>query len=681
LVIGAVVVLLWNGTPRMLDPTDMTWLTGDDPFAHVMGWEQFRASPLLQYPIAKNEGYGLERSSTVVYSDSIPAAALLLRPLSPILPHPFQYLGWWVVISLVLQGYWGARLVQLRSDRLSHAVLGAGFFMVAPVLLNRIGLHTALTTQWLILCALWLYFSSCEVQSRRWLGLLLLAISVHAYLFVMVAGIWAANLVKCRLARTLGWRHLWQVAVTLVIVAGWMHCLGYFMVSKGAAAGGGVTRFDLLNFIAGREWSWLAELHGNQELNAWDGYAYLGLGLLGLCAASVVVVIVRRARRGPATEAFRPAPPIVSWIPLTVVVCGFALYAASNKVLLNGREILSYPWPAVMGPIVATFRGAGRMIWPTYYVLVLAVLWLAIRSWRPRALTWIFTGCLAVQVVDFLGGARLMRAGVSGPELLKPLNDPIWTTIAARYHKLVSIPAFHGQPDRHTLGWFAARNGIGTNIGYFSRMNPPVQQRGAQRALDEMLGGAYDPDTAYYFPHLEIWNIAKLTASARDLAVIADGHHLLLPGGDPARTEKPPADVTMPPLGTWLSFGIDGVGGGYLLDGWSWREGWGTWSDAKTASFILPVPHGYRGKLQVSIRWLGHTAPNGEQKVHILFEQTEFQVWFRADAVQQEDNFEVVPTHDWIPVRVRIRKPIVASDGRALGLGLIAIRLSEPESR
>jgi hypothetical protein len=553
--------------------------------------------------------------------------------------------------------------------------------MVVPVVLNRIGMHTALTTQWMILCALWLYFSSRELQARRWLLLLLFAVSVHAYLFVMVAGLWAAHLAKCGLARALGWRQLGLIATTLVAVVAWMHCIGYFIVGTGAAAGGDMTRFDLVNFVVGTSWNTiLPTIYGNLEQNAWDGYAYLGTGLMGLLVAGVVVLIVRRALGMAPPEASRPV--VVSWIPLVVVACGFVMYAASNHVLFNGHQIFHYPWPWWLRTIAATFRGAGRMIWPTYYILVLAILWFAIRAWPPRVLGWILAGCLAVQVVDFREGARLMRVGVSGSgDLIKPLNDPIWTMIAARYHKLVSIPAFHGQPDRFTLGWFAARNGIATNIGYFSRMNPRVQEQGAQRALDEMLGGAYDPDTAYYFPYPEIWNIARLTASASDLAVIVDGHHLLLPGGAPAGTEKPPTDIIVPPLGTWLSFGIDGAASGYLLDGWSWHETWGTWSNAKTARLIVPIPRGHRGKLQVSLRWLGHTAPRGKQQIHILFEQTEFQVWFNADAVQQEDSFEVVPTHDWISVRVRIRQPIVASDGRALGLGLMAIRLSEPEAR
>jgi hypothetical protein len=695
LAIAAVVIVLWNGNPRMLDPSDATWINGDDPLAHVMGWEQFRASPLVQYPITRNDGYGLERGSSLVYSDSIPVAALIVRPFSPLLPHPFQYLGWFAVLSVLLQGYWGARLIRLRSNRLSHAVLGAGFFMIAPTLLNRIGLHTSLTSQWLLLCALWLYFSSREPQARRWALLLLLTISIHAYLFIMIGAFWAANLVKCRMARTLGRRDLVHAALTMAGVVAWMHVIGYFVVGKGAAAGGGTTRFDLINFIAGMSWNTiLPVVYGNPEPNAWDGYAYLGTGLMAVLVASIVAAVARRLLRrrassvspvGPvaAVSAAEPGGHVkVSWAPLIAVAVFFFVFATSNTVLLNGHRLVHYPWPPFMRTVTETFRGGGRMIWPTYYVIVLAILWLAIRSWPPRAVAWVMAAGLAVNAYDFRGGAQLMRTGVTprgdqGP--IQPLRDPLWTTIAGRYRKIVSIPAFHGQPDRQTLSWFCAMHGIATNIGYFGRISADRQEKGAQRALDQLLHGTYDPDTVYSFPYAAMWNVAKRTASPHDLAVIADGHYLLLPGGNPGGTVSPGDSAVSPPLDTWLEFSGKGTAGGLLLEGWSWREDWGAWSDAKTASFLLPLPRGYRGKLRIALRWLGHARAGGKQKVHIWFDDKEFQVWFEYDLQHLDSTFDVIATRDFIPVRLRIRDPITESDGRRLAVGMIAARLSNPD--
>src|SRR6185503_3686040 len=128
---------------------------------------------------------------------------------------------------------------------------GSALFVTAPVLLNRIGLHTALTSQWLLLWALYLYVTSRDARSRSWLVLLLLAVSIHAYLFLMVAALWLAHLAACRLRRTLSRRDLALAAGTLAVLVGWMHVLGYFSVGGGAGSGGGISRMDLTSFVAG----------------------------------------------------------------------------------------------------------------------------------------------------------------------------------------------------------------------------------------------------------------------------------------------------------------------------------------------------------------------------------------------------------------------------------------------
>lgn len=171
-VIGAT-TFAWLGYARLLDPTELSWMWHPDPFTHVMGWEQFRNAPLLQYPITKNELYGLEWSSTVVFTDSIPLAALLLRPLSALLPVPFQYLGWWVLLSLVLQAYWALRLILLRTDRLAFAAIASVFFVTCPVLLERLALQTALGSHWLLLWALYLYAARRNAAPKAWTVLLL----------------------------------------------------------------------------------------------------------------------------------------------------------------------------------------------------------------------------------------------------------------------------------------------------------------------------------------------------------------------------------------------------------------------------------------------------------------------------------------------------------------------------
>lgn len=88
-VIGALAFFLLTGG-SILIPTNTQWLMGGDPASHWMGWQFFRYTPWLQWPIGANANYGMEIGSSVVFSDSVPIVAFLLKPFSSVLPAQFQ---------------------------------------------------------------------------------------------------------------------------------------------------------------------------------------------------------------------------------------------------------------------------------------------------------------------------------------------------------------------------------------------------------------------------------------------------------------------------------------------------------------------------------------------------------------------------------------------------------------
>ena len=67
------------------------------------------------WPPGLSPDYGLQFSSSIVFSDSVPLLAIPLKLLSPLLPAVFQYTGWWVLVCLVLH-VWGAFALRARSS-------------------------------------------------------------------------------------------------------------------------------------------------------------------------------------------------------------------------------------------------------------------------------------------------------------------------------------------------------------------------------------------------------------------------------------------------------------------------------------------------------------------------------------------------------------------------------------
>src|SRR6185312_11219417 len=69
-VVGGVAFFAIVG-PQVLDVTNMLWLAqGQDGYTHYLGWEFFRRSPWT-WPLGLNPDYGMQFSSSILFSDSI----------------------------------------------------------------------------------------------------------------------------------------------------------------------------------------------------------------------------------------------------------------------------------------------------------------------------------------------------------------------------------------------------------------------------------------------------------------------------------------------------------------------------------------------------------------------------------------------------------------------------------
>src|SRR5262249_38797262 len=111
----------------------------------------------------------------ISFTDSIPIVALMVRPLSPLLPQPFQYLGLYVCASFALLAYLGFKIFQrLCGGNVLWALLGGFLILLSPVATFRLFGHFALTSHWLILWALYQYFGddlrsiSASASSSSW---------------------------------------------------------------------------------------------------------------------------------------------------------------------------------------------------------------------------------------------------------------------------------------------------------------------------------------------------------------------------------------------------------------------------------------------------------------------------------------------------------------------------------
>ncbi len=121
----------------------------------VRQWQELFHQERYSFTSMANPDFGMIASSTVVYADAIPLLAIPLKYLRAILPEPMQYFGWWMLINLILQVYFAAKLLATKINNRVIVYIGALFFLISNSILveYKLGLM-GLGSHWMLLAAL-----------------------------------------------------------------------------------------------------------------------------------------------------------------------------------------------------------------------------------------------------------------------------------------------------------------------------------------------------------------------------------------------------------------------------------------------------------------------------------------------------------------------------------------------
>jgi hypothetical protein len=506
-----------------LNPTHLDWiLTHADGAQHVLGWLFFRHEP-WRFPLGSLPSFIYPVGTAVAFTDSMPWVAVIAKILSPLLPVDFQYIGPWLGLCFFLQGYFGAKIVQEFSPLTLIQVMGGTFFIFDPVLISRIG-HDSLSAHWLILVLIWLHLRSCpdiRVGNRLLkvaLGACIFSAGIHPYLATMVLALSLALLWKLRWADHLLLLHQlvgWGAAFGLVIVCVFA-MFGYIGTDTPLGAHGfGFYSADLLTLINPSGGSYLLPTFPTGQ---WEGYGYLGGGVLILSLVGVVV-IARHPR------SLRDQLKI-RWVPLGICCLLLAAYALSSKVTIAGKPILDldllyHPLVAVIEP----FRASGRFIWPLHYVLITGVIaiWVRQSEHSQPLFSLLLAGGIALQLMDAYASSLVIREYLEHfrKDVPKQLQVEEWKYAAGLYERMdLYPPQFWGGKDggcaapEYTenyvipLMYYAYRLSLSFNSGYAARLDGGKARRYCDDLDREIKAGEIQNNTIYvvHSAHVNIFN-------------------------------------------------------------------------------------------------------------------------------------------------------------------------------
>ena len=524
LVAGLLFALIVLG-PRPLNPRNVGWIPFD-PAYHYISWELFRQDPKIHWPVTYTDRLGYPAGESVALTDLNPLLAVVLKPLSPLLPEPMQYFGLEAVLACALQFFFALRIFRLILDRNPWGMLiASAFFLLSPPLTYRFWGHYSLSNHWLLLAALFLFLREQLApttslppqfaQNQRELGapaeslrrfviaaLALAAVSVgiNPYLAFQVVLVLTATVVSL----------LWQRRLTFLRAAGTMALLIAVCVAMAAAMGLVITggrgyasggyrdlSMNLLAPIDPRGWtSLIVPRFSSASTGQYEGYNYLGAGVLALALIVVIACLAQRRKLRMLD---------LRWVlPLAACCLLLTVMALSTRITMGSRTLLDLDPSQRFSPLLAPLRATGRLFWLPYYAILTAVLAASLLLFRRLWANLLLAAVLVVQVADTNPLRHWVYVTVNG-EHPSPLRSPIWSKLGSMHENLIVLPAWQcaanaspgGTEGYRVFGFLAVNQKMRINSYQSARYTQVAKDFHCDQSIAKLSQQPLSPDSVY----------------------------------------------------------------------------------------------------------------------------------------------------------------------------------------
>lgn len=492
---------------------DAWLLKGDlDLMQHYIGWGHYRNDPWM-FPFGLITSLSKPYAMSVVYTDSIPLMAVICKLLSPHLPETFQYFGLYGCISFALQGGLSMLLLTRVIRRRWLAVIASFFFILSFPVLQRMYYHTALASQWLILLSLvvWLYQKEDGKVLKKclaWSGIGFLCVAIHSYFLPMAGAILLFAVIEQIIVyrKTTG-KTAVAVRNGIIEIAGFcvaallnLWLLGAFY-GDASAIGGGIGTFEsnlntFYNPLGHGITGYALPIYNDFQ---YEGFAYLGLGMLMLTVSVLVGAIGLLLLKKPAQKLSEYIRIHHRQFLLAVLFLLFILLAAGPIYTFNAHRLVAIPLPGAIGRIADIFRSNGRMIWVSMYILMLAVFVCTDRMIRGGVRVVALVLALIIQIVDLTGDISQKQDYFNREQVyVNRWDDATLSQIIGDRSEFILMD------DSSTMlmmdtAYYTYRHHMDTNRFYFARNIDEKIGEQTERYRQDLLNGKASSSAVYVF--------------------------------------------------------------------------------------------------------------------------------------------------------------------------------------
>ncbi|MDO5138177.1 MAG: DUF6311 domain-containing protein [Oscillospiraceae bacterium] len=490
-------------SPSALDPTNLEYVRGGyverDIIQHYAGWRFYRSSPVT-FPLGIAEGMNAPEGASVVYSDSIPIFALIFKALDPLLPADFQYFGIFVLISYILQGGSAAILLALFIKNSFAVLAGTLPFIFSPILMERAFRHTSLTAHYLILLALYCYFSHYMKKGKHydlWIVLSVLTPLIHTYFLPMIYAIFLAEVIDCGNIKEKVSSLLHLIGCLFLSVLS-LYLVGAFKSgSSGTSYGYGYFSMNINSIfnpssISGIHWSLILPMLP-QGYGTYEGFNYWGLGMLiAFFLISIHLLI-----------SFKKSKPLhyAKEHPALLAVCIIlTLFAVSTTVIANNTAFIQFSLPQKIYELCSIFRSSGRMFWlVTYLVYLFCIVYLAHHFSEKHIGTLLILLLVMIQLADMSSVITFKHKSMTEyTAQFDILTDSPFFEQNKNTYSFVNCPGNSAFRGLYAALW-CSENNMSTNFPFLARYDAAQHAAEAEKTRSDLLNGIYDENTLYLF--------------------------------------------------------------------------------------------------------------------------------------------------------------------------------------
>lgn len=451
------------------------WLWGD--LAQVyLSWKLYLSDPNAHWLLSNRMSYPLEMNFSLF--DPIPILLLTAGKLSNLLPDG-QYLGLYFAACIILQGFFGYLTIgEIVKSKIAPnnwkeliKVIGGCFFILTPYTFWRFQGHTALASQWLIVCNIWVSLRTSQLSTNRWLfancGTLFIISGFNPYLTLMAALSTGVLLVAGYGANSASLRALKLAALGFTAIAGF-YVFGFLGAATVDGGGYGAYSMNMLGPFDSNSLALLLPLDipDATQQQTFEGFNYLGAGLLLMVASTLALLSIKSPNNLPT------APHLLQILMLVAISY---LLALSTTLTLSMFKV-QLPAPDFLEAILSRFRASGRLFWIGSFWLIVAGFITATSKLEPIKSSTLLFILLVIQLADVTPIAKSIRNSITQFQHLQ-IPEQDLKLIPKTVDKIMVFPPWQcaqgaspgGVRNYEIFGYLTAKINASTNNFYAAR--------------------------------------------------------------------------------------------------------------------------------------------------------------------------------------------------------------------